>query len=168
MQLGGQLATCAFFRQRDFRGQRAQLRVVLGERGFGFAHRRHVAAAAPEAQHVTLFDDADHRDEQYAIEPIRAVNDVLDVAHLVAVANGFPDTFDIDLRPGGMISETRADHRALRILHTQRDHERGVAFGDDAVFAHPGYLFVGRQLTGMGSESSQRKIASELLAMKAR
>ena len=143
VQLARELAARAFFGQRDLRGQRAQLRIVLRERGLRFAHRGHVAAAAPEAQHVTVFDDADHRDQQHAIEAVGPVHDVLDVAHLVAVANGFADALDIDLRPGRMIPEPRADDRALRVLHAQRHHERGVALGHDAVFAHPRDLLVG-------------------------
>ena len=96
VQFARELAARAFFGQRDLRGQRAQLRIVLRERVFGFAHRRDIAAAAPEAQHVAVFDDADHRDQQHAIEAVRPVHHVLDVAHLVAVADGFADALDID------------------------------------------------------------------------
>ena len=145
VQLARELAARAFLGQRDFRGERAQLRVVLRERGFRFAHRGDVAAAAPEAHHVAVLDDADHRDEQHAIEPVRPMHDVLDVAHLVAVADRLADALDIDLRPGRMIAEARADDRALRFLHAERHHERGVALGDVAMFAYPGDLIVGRQ-----------------------
>ena len=104
VQLARQLAARALFGQRDLRGERAQLRIVLRERGLGLAHRGHVAAAAPEAQHVAVLDDADHRDEQHAIEAVRSVHDVLDVAHLVTVANRLADALDVDLA-------TRSDDR---------------------------------------------------------
>ena len=143
VQLAREFAARAFFGERDLRGQRAQLRVVLRERRLRFAHGGHIAAAAPEAQHMAVFDDADHRDQQNAIEPVRPMHDVLDVAHLVAVANRLADAFDIDLGPRGMVAETRADDRALQVLDAERHHERVVALGDVAVFAHPRDLIVG-------------------------
>ena len=152
--------------QRDLGGERAQLRVVLRERRLRFAHGGHVATAAPEAQHVAVFDDADHRDQQNAIEPVRPVHDVLDVAHLVAVANRFADALDIDLGPRGMVTETRADDRAVYVLDAERHHECVVALGDVAVFAHPRDLIVGRQgdrhgLGQLGAENCLGAVGDE-------
>ena len=137
VQLAREFAARALFGQRDLGGERAQLRIVLGERGFGLAHRGHVAAASPEAQHVPVLDDADHRDQQHAIEPVGTVHHVFDVAHLVAVADGLADALDVDLRPRRMIAEARAHDRALRILDAERHHERGIALGDDSHVCAP-------------------------------
>ena len=144
VQLARELAARAFLGQRDLRGQRAQLRVVLRERGLGFAHRGHIAAAAPEAQHVPILDDADHRNEQHAIEAVRSVHDVLDVAHLVAIANRIADAFDIDpatrsgdrrdaCRPPALCASLTPSATMNAVLHS----------ATIAVFAHPGDLIVG-------------------------
>ena len=121
---------------------------------------------APEAQHVAVLDDADHRDQQHAIEPVGPVHHVLDVAHLVAVADRLANALDVDPRPGGMIREPRADHGAGRILDAQRHHEGGVALGDVGMFAHPGDLLVRRQrdrhgLGQLGAENGLGAVGDE-------
>ena len=110
---------------------------------------------------MSLLDDADHRDQQYAIEAIGSVHDVLDVAHLVAVADGFPDTFDIDLRPGRDDRRDACRRSGSRASFTPSATMNAVLHSatKPCLRTQP-ICSSAEKLTGMGSASSQRKMAS--------